>query len=520
LTGPEGASASGLEDAPVGGPAVALGALAAPARDLLGRLGGLLGDRAAWLVGGAVRDLLRGQPVSELDVAVPAGALALGRALADALGAPWVLLDEARGACRVVGALQLDLADLRAPTLEADLRARDFTVNALAVPLHPLLARGAAAVEDATGGLADLRAGVLRLCAPGAMADDPVRVLRAARLSLALGLDLDPAVGEAARGAAPELARVSAERIRDELVALLGGPRGGRGLRLLDEWGALAVLLPEREAMSATPQPPPHRFDVWEHSLRAVEASDDLLAGLLRPGRDAGVPEAGAGGESRAVWPEGLAGHLGEDVGDGLTRAHAVKLAALLHDVAKPETRTEEAGRVRFIGHEVRGAERAGDIASRWRLSRRARTVLERLVRQHLRPMHLTQAGRITRRARYRFFRDLGQEAQDLLLLALADAAAVSGEGPWAVWRGPGGAVVRALFAGLGAERAAAAAPPLLRGEDVMAAFGLGPGPGVGRLLAAAREAQALGLVRSREQALAYLRDRAAGLLDTPGGAP
>jgi len=179
--------------------------------------------------------------------------------------------------------------------------------------------------------------------------------------------------------------------------------------------------------------------------------------------------------------------------------------------VAKPETRVDDGGRIRFIGHDVAGARRVSDIARRLRLSGHAGDVLGRLVGEHLRPMHLAQAGVITRRARFRFYRALGDEAQDLLLLALADAAALDGASPLTVWERPGGGVVRSLMAGAGEEAAAAAAPALLRGEDVMAAFGLAPGPEVGRLLTAAREAQALGLVATREEALAHLRQAIGG---------
>jgi len=265
----------------------------------------------------------------------------------------------------------------------------------------------------------------------------------------------------------------------------------GTGLRLLDRLGVLAVLLPESLAMRTTEQPAPHRFDVWEHSLRAVEGVDEILARL---------PEL-------APWGATLADHLGEPLGDGLTRRELLKLAALLHDVAKPETRSVEDGRIRFLGHDVLGAERAAAIAQRWRLSRRAGGVLHRLVRQHLRPMHLGSAGGITRRARYRFFRDLETDARDLLLVALADAAAVGGDSPLAVWAGGGGAIVRGLMGGWVEGTRAATALPVLRGEDVMAAFGLLPGPAVGRLLARAREAQALGLVHGRADALRYLRE-------------
>jgi hypothetical protein len=168
------------------------------------------------------------------------------------------------------------------------------------------------------------------------------------------------------------------------------------------------------------------------------------------------------------------------------------------------------AGRVRFFEHDLIGAGRARDIGERWRLPERAVALLERLVRHHLRPMHLAQAGEVTRRARYRFYRDLGADTRDLLLLALVDAAAVTGASPLAVWRRA--SLIRDLLGGWQDADSAAAAPPLLRGQDVMARYGLTPGPAVGHLLARAREAQDLGLVRSREEALAYL--------DSPDGDP
>ncbi|HEY7436910.1 MAG TPA: HD domain-containing protein [Methylomirabilota bacterium] len=452
--------------------------------------------RGAWVVGGALRELLSGGTTADLDLAVAGGALELGRRLADRLEASFVVLDETRGAGRVVPrgpGVALDLVDLRAPTLEGDLRARDFTVNALAAPLDELLRDGGATIVDATGGLDDLRDRLVRPCGPAAITDDPVRALRGVRLSLRPGWRLHPDAEAAIRAAAHLVSRVAPERIRDELVAILAEPVAAAGLRALDRLGVLAILLPESLPMRATAQPLPHHFDVWEHSLRAVEGVDGLLAGL----------------DALAPWGSALRAHLALDLGGGLTRGEALKLAALLHDVAKPETRAEVGGRVRFIGHDETGARRTASIAQRFRLSRHAAQVLERLVAEHLRPMHLAQAGVITRRARFRFFRALGDEARDVLLLALADAAALTGASPLAVWAGDGGDVVRDLMAGADEDAAAAAAPALLRGQDVMAAFGVPPGPEVGRLLALAREAQALGLVSTREEALAHLRREA-----------
>jgi poly(A) polymerase/tRNA nucleotidyltransferase (CCA-adding enzyme) len=445
----------------------------------------------AVLVGGAVRDALlkrAGRREVDVDLTVARGALDLARRVAERVGGAYLTLDAERGAARVVtSAGQLDVADWRAPTLAEDLAARDFTINAIAVPLRALVRDGVAPIVDPTGGLADLGAARVRPAGPGVLGEDPLRTLRGVRLEATLGFRLTAEAARAIRSAGPGLAHVSAERQRDELLVLLGLPRAGRALRRLDALGLLPALFPEVEPMRRTAQPRPHRFDVLEHSLRAVEAADRLVARL-----------GGLGGVG-----DDLDAHLAEEVGGGIDRARLLRLAAFLHDVSKPETRRVVGGRVRFLGHDVQGAARARAIGERLKLPGRAVATVERLVRHHLRPMHLAQAGEITRRARYRFFRDLAEDSRDLLLLVLVDAAAVTGISPFAVWRES--TVVRALMEGWQEQQQVRAAPPLLRGEDVMARFGLPPGPAVGAYLSRAREAQALGIVHTREEALSYL---------------
>jgi hypothetical protein len=122
--------------------------------------------------------------------------------------------------------------------------------------------------------------------------------------------------------------------------------------------------------------------------------------------------------------------------------------------------------------------------------------------------MHLGMLDAISRRARYRFFRDVADEVPDLVCLTIADAAATDGRPPAHVYRGPAGALLASLLDGQGPAEREAALPPLLRGTDVMAALGLAPGPEIGRLLRAAREAQAAGELATREAALAWLRER------------
>jgi poly(A) polymerase len=200
---------------------------------------------------------------------------------------------------------------------------------------------------------------------------------------------------------------------------------------------------------------------------------------------------------------------LDEPLGSGLTRRGVLRLAALLHDVAKPETRSVDPdGRVRFTGHDRLGARRAAAIAGRLRWPARATAVLERLVRQHLRPMHLAGLEAISARARYRFFRDLGEEVPALVCLTICDAAGTDGRPPAGVYRGATRTLLDSLLAGEAEATREAATPPLVRGDDVMAVLALAPGPEVGRCLREVREAQALGLVRSREEALDWLAHR------------
>jgi hypothetical protein len=161
-----------------------------------------------------------------------------------------------------------------------------------------------------------------------------------------------------------------------------------------------------------------------------------------------------------------------------------------------------------------------GDLPSAGGLSGTLASVLERSVRHHLRPMHLAMAGEVTRRARYRFFRDLGDEALDVLLLALADAAALRGDSPVSIWRARAAVWCASSWLVTADEARAITAPPLLDGREVMQALGLGPGPELGRLLALLREAQAVGTVSTREGAVAYLRQLRPGNLDTPEAVP
>ena len=168
------------------------------------------------------------------------------RALARAAGATAFSLSDEFGAWRVVARTrgwQADLNPLREASLEADLRLRDFTINAIARPLD------GGELIDPLGGAADLASRRLRIVAPTALVADPLRALRLVRLACELDLRADEEAREAARRAAPGLSEVASERVYAELRRVIASERVGAGMRLSLELGLCAVVLPELESL-------------------------------------------------------------------------------------------------------------------------------------------------------------------------------------------------------------------------------------------------------------------------------
>lgn len=468
-----------------------------------------------YLVGGAVRDVLLGRPIHDLDFALPGRAIAIARRIADALGAAFFPLDRERDTGRVLydppgGAarLCLDFAALRGPDLESDLRDRDLTLNAIAIDLND-----PQTLIDPLGGVNDLRARRLRACAPSAFQHDPARIVRAVRQAAGLEFQIEAETRGWLRAALPELGRVSVERLRDELFKMLDGPRPAAALRSLDTLGGLAALLPEVTALHGVRQSPPHVSDVWEHTLALVQRLHGLLE-ILQPQHN---PEAAAS------WALGLASvrlgryrpqiasHFAQPLTPERTPHALLLLAALYHDAGKAAAgRVDEDGRIRFFEHEAIGARLAAERGLRLHLSSDEIERLKRIVQNHMRPLLLAQDGQPpTRRAIYRFFRDTGPAGVDVTLLSLADMQATYGPGlPQPIWARQLDVARALLEAWWEQAEVQVAPPPLLTGHDLMQALGLPPGPQVGRLLEDIREAQAAGEISDHQQAIAYARAR------------
>lgn len=450
--------------------------------------GALAGGPDSWLVGGVVRDALLGRPLTDVDLAVDGDPERAARTVARALGGPAFQLSETFGSWRALDAdrrVSCDVSPLQGLTIEEDLSRRDFAINAMAVPLaggEPL---------DPHGGASDLGARVLRVLGPEAYEDDPLRPLRLVRLAAELGFAPDAETERLTAAAAPRLSEPAPERVFAELRRTVVVPGVVRGLDLAARLGVLAAIMPELTALGGIAQSRFHHLDVYEHTLEVLERLMEIESDL---GRFFG----------ELAGPVGNA--LSEPLADDLTRGQALRFGALLHDIAKPETRgVREDGRVTFIGHDAAGQVLARAILGRLRTSERLRSYVGGLTRHHLALGFLVHRMPLRADDVYGYLDRVQPVEVEVTLLSCADRMATRGEGqdPWIATHLE---LARDLMAP--ALRWHAEGPPAvpIRGDDLARELGMPEGPAVGELLAQLRRAVFAGEVSTADQAVTFAR--------------
>ena len=457
----------------------------------------------AYLVGGSVRDLLLARESHDIDIAVEADALQVGRDMAQLFGATLVPLGQVQGMARIVISSEdrhwtVDLTSYQGKILD-DLSRRDFTIDAMALPLE-LYQRVDAELLDPFDGRGDIGQGLIRVVRSSALEDDPARLLRAARLAAQLGFSIEGSTHSLIQEKAHLISTIAQERVREEFLRLLAEPNATFHLRILDELNLLCAIVPELLEAKGVEQPKEHYWDVFYHCIETVGAVERVAQS---PQSREGGPIMGA-----VPWHSYLDGYFQQEASDGHTRLTILKLAGLLHDIAKPQTRTiESTGRMRFFGHASQGASMAAAILKRLKFSGRGIAMVQTMVEHHLRPGQMSQPGEMpTQRAIYRYFKDMGDVAIDTFYLNLADYLAARGPNidvqEWARHCNVNTHVIQT-----GLERGSPQViPNLLDGHDIMRAFGLAPGPIIGSLLRLVEEAQGAGEVATEEEALTLVK--------------
>lgn len=454
-----------------------------------------------YLVGGSVRDILMGRKLHDLDVAVKGDAAELGSKLRRRLGATLVPLGHTRQLVRLVLPTQhftIDISPFEGE-IEEDLARRDYTIDAMAIPLWTKDG-DASSVIDPLNGAKDIKRKLLRTVSPEALRSDPARLIRGPRLASQLGFAIEKRTSKLIKENANLISGVAAERVRDELMKLLAAPNTSPNLRLLDDLGLLRLVIPELEAAVGVVQPKEHHWDVFYHCIEAAGAVERVLGDYEgKPSDDVlrYIP-----------WYPWLADHFNAEASDGYSRSVLLKLTALLHDIAKPQTKTiEDSGRTRFFGHSEMGAEMAQEILERLRFSRHGVSMVCKMIEHHLRPSQISQRGEFpTRRALFKYFRDMGEVAIDTLYLNLADYLAARGPNvDLEDWKSHC-SLIDSVLAYKVSSVQVQTGYKLVNGHDIMQAFGLNSGKMVGELLKLVQEAQGAGEISTKEQALDLLR--------------
>ncbi len=392
------------------------------------------------VVGGTVRDLLRGQTPQDLDLAsslLPDELAALCEQHSVALY-PTGLKHQTLSLIPVEGQLPVEITTFRSAgmspaggvhrgqSIEEDLAYRDFTINAMAVAVHQ------ATVIDPFGGMEDLNRGVIRAVgdANSRFAEDPLRVMRMLRFSAQFGFDIEPDTKNAAAAFLEPLAKVSIERFREEFSKLLLSNEPDKGLQLMANLGVLEIFLPEVQRFVGYEQNRFHKADLFVHTLEVVRKTEpDLIS----------------------------------------------RLAALLHDIGKPETLSVDSdGDRHFYKHESVGADMTSDMLLRLRYPKNTAKAVSTLVATHMRPL-LCGPGGVRR-----ILRDTGEQFERWRELKYADATSCK------IDESEVEAQFRAFDEILAKVRKGPEVSPLknlaLGGEDLMA-LGVPEGPQIGDML-------------------------------------
>lgn len=453
-----------------------------------------LSSGPVYLVGGTVRDLLAGKSeIKDIDILMPSGSMSAARRFADEISGSFFVLEEERGMSRVVrseegAAIQFDFADFIGPDLRADLARRDFTINAMAIELRDYLESGLRSkVLDPFGGRQDIQDRLIRVVRPDALDEDPLRLLRAVRLSASLGFRIEKKTEKAVSARSGLVTSPSPERIKDELFQMLSLCGADRHLSYMDFLGLLLPLFPELAGLKGF-VPGGRGHDVLTHSIKAVGYIDSVLDDLA---------------EISPEYSGVVLGHLEERLEQFVTRKAALRFACLFHDISKPETYTFTDGHVRFTGHDLLGAEKSKGVCRRLRLSRETEALVSGAIRHHMRLFQLATPGGPSGRAMFRYCRDLGGDLPESIILSLADSRSTFENMPADKFLDTEryAAYVLNYYYGrfLRTEER-----PLVTGRDLIA-VGLTPGPRFGEILDEIKEKQAEGLISTREEALEYI---------------
>ena len=439
-----------------------------------------------YIVGGTIRDMLMDKAPADFDIAAVPPCEPLARQIAAKAGSRVVPIGKPGAMIYHIAAgdRTFDIAPLCGENIEADLRRRDFTVNAMAWDVAE------SRLIDPHSGAADSKSRKIRMISPQNLEKDPIRLLRAFRLAACLSFTIAAGTRAAIASRSDRLQEAAGERIRDEWMKILAVDEALPHIREMDAAGLLKAVFPELAALKHCRQNGHHEFDVFSHTLSAFSHLEALLGHpeTLQP--EPGKPKSGGAAQPAVSDPVRL------------------KLALLLHDIGKPACQSlDRAGRIHFYRHESAGAEMAVDACRRLRLSNRHQTYIIFIIQNHLRPLFLFtghQRQKLTRKGITRFFRQSAPFTVDLLIHAIADARGKTAGQRQTAFESFCRQLIRSYLIEF---RPKAALPPLITGHDLIRQCHLRPSPLFSEILFRVETERLAGRLNSRMDALQWVKN-------------
>ncbi|UCD90771.1 MAG: HD domain-containing protein [Desulfobacterales bacterium] len=359
--------------------------------------------KGAYIIGGSIRDILLERTPSDYDIAVKGNPEEFAQEMALKRAGRVVEMGKAgQKIFRVIlGQHIFDIAAINGVNIENDLKQRDFTINAMAYDLS------SGEIIDCVGGLQDLDDRKIRMVSPAVFKKDPIRLIRAYRMSSCLEFDIDQHTVTAIKNEAERIKDSAGERVRVELFKILGTKKSYDYLSQMAESRLLTAMLPDLSRLQGCIQNGHHIHDVFEHTMKAYQHLETIINDI-------------------GSFMPNIAIQLQQSMDD--TIAVLLKCAILLHDIGKPWVKAiDHNGHTHFYGHAKKSADMAQKISHRLSFATREIRFIDFIIRNHLRPLFLFTAHQkktLKRTGVTRFFIKCGENTPYLLLHAMADIEA------------------------------------------------------------------------------------------------
>ncbi len=471
-------------------------------------------DQNLFIVGGAVRDVLLGRVLNDLDFVLSEDPTYLAKQVARKLDAGFFVLDDERNTARVVyrrdgnHLFPLDFVRFTGKDLRSDLEHRDFTINAIAIQVNDF-----EKLIDPLGGVRDLADGILRVCSEHSLKDDPVRVLRGIRLAMHFNFCYSAELPELMKQASQNLPKTSYERQRDEFFKILDGPNPAEGMAQCRKFNVFNTLIPPLTEQEDIPASPPHTLPLFEHTVSVIKYLDTLLQTFQLSYEE--IPWWQEDFLSKLnQYSERIKEYLEEEITIGRSKKGLLLFCGLIHDIGKPGTLSVgEDGYLHFYNHAEVGADLAWEAAKKLQLSNAESEWVRKVVRHHMRLLPILNKDRKpTREEVHHYFKKTGETGVAIAILSLADTLGTYNQNLSRERWDQALSVCEVVLSAWWEDRDSVVSPKLLLdGNDLQVRFGLQPGKEIGNLLEKLEVAQAVGEVQTEEEAVFFIQKQMKG---------